>query len=232
MRRGLGCLDLAGLLVDVAVALALLAFLEQAGGSHDEHDVDADHAEDSRENVVDKDVRERADRCSAPAHERSSGGAWARRVRHKGGRCAVEVATAAKLSTSQRRPEHTPAPFLSATSSLLPGKGKLTAVCMRSWICEVWAFQTGPKSSLVLSVKIHKNRPRTKLKVPHNVTSRELNLSHERVGVMMPGILRRKVTKIKTELAIPATRTCQPKLAFSTQLLLCFNPSLPVRGKL
>lgn len=69
-------------------------------------------------------------------------------------------------------------------------------------------LQTGPKASLVLSVKIHKNRPRTKLKIPHDVASRALNLSHERVGVMMPGILRRKVTKIKTELAIPATEAC------------------------
>lgn len=100
MRRVLDCLDLAGLLVDVAVALALLAFLEQAGDSHDEHDVDADHAEDTRENVVDENVREGGDRGSTPAHERSGGRAGARRVRHKGGRCAVEVATAAKLSTS------------------------------------------------------------------------------------------------------------------------------------
>ncbi len=89
---------LSRLLVDVAETLPLLAILEQAGGGHDERGVDTNHAEDAREDVVDEDVGERGDGGRAALHQGGGSRARAGRVRHEGGRRAVDVAAAVKLS--------------------------------------------------------------------------------------------------------------------------------------
>ena len=77
--------------------LALLAILEQAGGGHNKHDVEADDAEERREDVVNEDVGEARDRGRAPAHDGRGGLARARRVRHEGRAAAVEIAAAVEL---------------------------------------------------------------------------------------------------------------------------------------
>ena len=84
-------------LVNVTEPLPLLALLDQAGGGHDEDDVDADHAEDGREDVVDEDVGERGDRGGAGPHEGRCGRAGAHLVGDEGGRGAVKVAAALEL---------------------------------------------------------------------------------------------------------------------------------------
>lgn len=86
------------LLVNVPEPLHLLALLEQAGRGHDEDEVDADHAEERREDGVEEDVGERADGAHAPAHDRRRRLAGTRLVRHEEGRRrAVEVAAAGEL---------------------------------------------------------------------------------------------------------------------------------------
>lgn len=87
----------ASLLVDVAVALALLAVLEEHRGADDEESVDADHTEDGGEDVVDEDVRETRDRGGASLLEGGRGRAGALRIGDEGGRRAVEVSAAFEL---------------------------------------------------------------------------------------------------------------------------------------
>lgn len=75
--------------------LPLLALLEQTGRNHDEEDVDADHAEQGREDRVEEDVGKGRDRRDTAAHERRGALAGARGVRDEEGRgCAVEVSAA------------------------------------------------------------------------------------------------------------------------------------------
>lgn len=81
----------------MAEALALLPVLEQAGDGHDEHGVDADHAEHGGEDVVDEGVAEGAQRRRAPLHEGGGRGARARRVGDEGGGGGVEEAAAVEL---------------------------------------------------------------------------------------------------------------------------------------
>ncbi len=86
------------LLVDMAEPLALLALLEQTGRGHDEEDVDADHAEQGREDVVEEDVGKGRDGRDAPAHECRRALAGAGGVGDEEGRGrAVEVAAAGEL---------------------------------------------------------------------------------------------------------------------------------------
>lgn len=59
----------------MAETLPLLALLQQTSGSHDENNVDTDHAEDRGENVVDQNVGEGGDGGRTGTHER--GGSWA-----------------------------------------------------------------------------------------------------------------------------------------------------------
>ena len=88
----------AGLLIDVAESLTLLALLEQTSGGHDQDDIDANHAENPSEDVVDEDVRKRGDRCCTATVEGSSGRAGAGGIRHKGRRGAVKITTAVELN--------------------------------------------------------------------------------------------------------------------------------------
>lgn len=85
------------LLVNVAESLALLAVLHQAGCRQDETDVDADHAEDGREDVVDESVGKGRQGRGASSHKRGGGGTRAGSVGDEGRRRAVEVATALEL---------------------------------------------------------------------------------------------------------------------------------------
>lgn len=93
----LKCASDAALLVDVPVAFHLLPFLEQAGGGDDEHGVDADDAEEGREDVVDEGVAEARQRRGAARHQGRRGRAGAGRVREEGRRGAVQVAAALEL---------------------------------------------------------------------------------------------------------------------------------------
>lgn len=83
--------------VNVAEAGALLAVLEQACGGEQQHGVNARHAEDGGEDVVDKDIGETRDGRRAASHQRRSGGRGAGGVGHEGGRGAVEEAAAGEL---------------------------------------------------------------------------------------------------------------------------------------
>lgn len=98
-RRGLGLESATGiaLLVNVAEALVLLAVLCQAGRGEDQHAVDAAHAKDGGEDVVDEDVGETRDRGRAPAHQGRRRRAGAGSIGDEGRRSAVEVATAVEL---------------------------------------------------------------------------------------------------------------------------------------
>lgn len=89
---------IAGLLVDMAVAFALLAVLEEHGRAHNEEGVDADHSIDGGEDVVDEDVGEIRNRSGATALEGSSSGTGALGVGDEGGRRAVEISTALELT--------------------------------------------------------------------------------------------------------------------------------------
>ncbi len=82
-RRTLEAANPAGLLIDVTKALSLLAFLQQAGGCHDQQDIDAHHTEDSSKDIVDEDVRKRGNRRGTAAHEGCGGRAGAGRIRHE-----------------------------------------------------------------------------------------------------------------------------------------------------
>ena len=82
----------------MAEPLALLALLEQAGRGHDEEDVDADHAEQGREDVVKEDVGKGRDGRDTAAHKRRRALAGAGGVGDEEGRGrAVEVAAAREL---------------------------------------------------------------------------------------------------------------------------------------
>ena len=108
----------------MAEALPLLALLQQASCGHDEDGVDADHAEDGGEDVVDQDVGEGGDGGRTGAHERSGGGAGADVIGDEGGRGAVEVATALELLSL----------LVGILHDGLEGWDKHTADCMSSWI--------------------------------------------------------------------------------------------------
>lgn len=77
-RRGLS------LGVDISESLALLAVLEQAGCSQDEHAINTSHAEHGGEDVVDKNVGETAQRGSAAPHQGCGRRGRTRRVGNKG----------------------------------------------------------------------------------------------------------------------------------------------------
>lgn len=108
------------LLVDVAIALALLAVLEEHGGADDEEGVDADHTEHGGENVVDEDVGETRDRGGAALLECGGGRARALNIGDEGRRRAVEVSAALELAC------------VSPHSFALQSTRALTAVCMSS----------------------------------------------------------------------------------------------------
>ena len=83
----------------MAVALALLAVLQQGGDGDDEQGLDADHAEDGREDIVDEGVAEGVERPDAALYQRRGGRARALRVHDKRRRSAVQVTTALELQT-------------------------------------------------------------------------------------------------------------------------------------
>jgi hypothetical protein len=75
----------------------LLAILEQASRGHDEECVEADHAEQRREDVVDEDVGETGDGRGATPHQGRGRGAGAGGIGHEGGRGGVKVTAAVEL---------------------------------------------------------------------------------------------------------------------------------------
>ena len=82
----------------MAVALALLAVLEQSGDSDDKQGLDGDHAEDGGEDVVNEGVAEGSQGRDAALNEGGSGGARARRVHDEGRRRAIQVTAALELA--------------------------------------------------------------------------------------------------------------------------------------
>lgn len=96
-RGGLEATSGTALLVDVAESFRLLALLQQAGHGNNEQSVDGDHAEDGREDVVDKVAGERRERGSASDLQCRGCLAGAEGAGSEGGRLAVFVATAAEL---------------------------------------------------------------------------------------------------------------------------------------
>ncbi len=83
----------------MAEALALLAVAHEAHGGHDEDGVEADDAEQRREDVVDEDVGEGRDGRRAPAHDGCRGLGRAGRVGDEGRGRAVAVPAAGELHT-------------------------------------------------------------------------------------------------------------------------------------
>ena len=86
------------LLVDVAVALALLPVLEQGSDGDDKQGLNGDHAKDSGEDVVNEGVAEGSQGRDAALNEGGSGGARARRVHDEGRRRAIQVTAALELA--------------------------------------------------------------------------------------------------------------------------------------
>lgn len=81
----------------MAESFTLLSVLEQAGGSHDQDDVDTDHAEHSREDVIYERVSERVQGRGAASHQSGGSGARAGLVGDESRGATVEIATAAEL---------------------------------------------------------------------------------------------------------------------------------------
>jgi len=190
--------DQAVLLVDVAEALALLAVLVQAGSGEDEHAGHAAHAEDGGEDVINKNVGEAADGYRAAAHEGGGSRAGAGGVGDEGRGGAVEVAAAVELFVSFVSHAVTRGGLVFTPLARMHGRmreSQRTAVCMRSWTVEFWALHSGAKSSLVLSVKIQTSRPSTSETTAVMVTRPPLILSQILVGMVMAGMVVRKLTK-------------------------------------
>lgn len=60
------------------------------------------------------------------------------------------------------------------------------------------------KRSCVRRVRTQRKTPITRVKKPQTVTNQPEILSQPRIGVMIPGRVMAKVTKMKTALAMPA----------------------------
>lgn len=96
----------AGLAVNMAEALSLLAVLQQTCGSHNQNNINTNYAKDSGENVVDKNVGKGRDRRRTPSLEGRSCRARTHGIRPEERRRAVEITTAVELDTQAKVSTH------------------------------------------------------------------------------------------------------------------------------
>ena len=92
----------AGLAVNMAEALSLLAVLQQTCGSHNQNNINTNYAKDSGENVVDKNVGKGRDRRRTPSLEGRSCRARTHGIRPEERRRAVEITTAVELDVGSK----------------------------------------------------------------------------------------------------------------------------------